>query len=92
MSNLMFSLRKAKKPALQMLAQGLRRIFVDTLWIRGQQEIVDVVVTPCGAERGYWGMGAACGGSASATSAASVGSRPRSGFSELACGQKAERW
>jgi PAS domain S-box-containing protein len=50
----MLSTRKTKVPVLDILAQGLRHISTCTTVDLLRQEIVDVAVMLCEAERGYW--------------------------------------
>ncbi len=54
MSKLNFSERKSEPPALDALAQGLRRLAATASVETLRQETVAVAVSLCGAERGYW--------------------------------------
>ena len=54
MSKLNFSERKSEAPALDALAQGLRRLAANASVETLRRETVAVAVSLCGAERGYW--------------------------------------
>ncbi|MCS0628846.1 ATP-binding protein [Telluria mixta] len=54
MSKLNFSESKSEAPALDALAQGLRRLAATASVETLRQETVAIAVSLCGAERGYW--------------------------------------